>query len=137
MKKGIFEFEIDGKKRGLKFGTYGLGVACEKEKCSIDVLYRRIGQPYIVTKIVDGKEEKEVKVDTVKLLSLLHVFYGAAVHYADHTGTEIDFRPSDVSDWLDVIGLDKVNGILKEGLEQYVPKNSTSLAVEKGETVTA
>lgn len=133
MKKGIFEFEVNGEKRGLKFGTYGLGVACDKEKCSVDVLYKRIGQPYI-----EGEgENKTVKRDPVNLMALLHLFYGAAVHYAESVKREVDFSASDVSDWLDALGVDRVNEIMTEGLNQYIPKNSKSPAVEKGEAVTA
>jgi hypothetical protein len=126
--KGIFEFEIEGKKRGFKFGTYAFAVACDQDKSVLSDLLKKIGVPYEV----DG----EKRADPVNIMSLLNVFYGAAVHYAKHKKQGVDFTPDEVSDWLDELGLEKVNGYLQEGLNQYSPKNSTSLA-EKGETVTA
>ena len=126
--KGIFEFEVGGVKRGFKFGTYGISVACEKEDCSVDVLLKRCGIPYLV----DGKP----KADAPKLKALLHLFYGAAVHYAEDQNQILDFKPSTVSNWLDEIGLDKVNKMMVDGLTQYVPKNSASPAKEAGEKVT-
>jgi hypothetical protein len=133
--KGIFEFEVEGVKRGFKFGTYALSIACEKEDCSVDVLYKRCGIPYTVKKRgKDGKEEEVVKADPAKLKSLLHLFYGAAVHYAEDFDLPNDFKPSTVSNWLDEIGLDKLNSMIVQGLTQYSPKNSKSLA-ETGEMI--
>jgi hypothetical protein len=126
--KGIFEFEIEGKKRGFKFGTYAMAVACEYDKCVLSDILKRIGVPYLV----DGEKKK----DKVNIMSLLHIFYGAAVHYAEHKKQPVDFSTSDISDWVDELGLEKVNAFLNDGLNQYSPKNSTSLA-EKGEIVTA
>lgn len=128
--KGIFEFEVNGVKRGFKFGTYALSIACEKDDCALDVLLRRCGVPYTVKK--NGKDE--LKSDAPKLKSLLHLFYGAAVHYAEDRDQPSNFKPSTVSDWLDEIGLDKLDSMLVQGLTQYSPKNSASLA-ETGETV--
>lgn len=115
--KGVFEFEVDGKKRGFKFGTYAFAVACEKEGCSINELQKRIGD------------------SNLNIMVLLHLFYGAAVHYAAHKKIEVDFTTSEVSDWLDELGYGKVTEILNSGLNVYQPKNSTS-PQEKGETVT-
>jgi hypothetical protein len=126
--KGIFEFEVFEKKRGFKFGTYGISVACEKEGCSIDELYKKCGIPY------NGKNGL-VKSDKPNIKALLHLFFGAAVHYTEHKKQEVDFSVSDVADWLDEIGLEKINQIIVDGLNQYVPKNSNSLA-ETGEKVT-
>lgn len=131
--QGIFEYDVEGVKRGFKFGTYGISIACEKEDCAVDVLYRRCGMPYVI-KNTDGKEE--IKADTPKLKSLLHLIYGAAVHYAEDNNLPIDFKVSHVSDWLDLIGEEKVKQMLSAGLLQYVPKNLKSLA-ETGEKVTA
>lgn len=112
---------------GFKFGTYAISVACEKEgDCSIDVLFKRCGIPY--------KEGKVTKQDKPRLKSLLHLFYGAAVHYAENNNLPIDFKPSTVSDWIDVIGLNQVNDMLLDGLTQYEPKNSLP-PTEKGESI--
>jgi hypothetical protein len=113
--KGIFEFEVgDPKvKRGFKFGTYALAVASEKNGVSLSALLKKIGI---------GEVGAEVDV-----MALLHVFYGAAAHYAKHQKQEIDFSESDVSDWIDELGLEEINRFMKEGFNQYSPKNSNSL----------
>jgi hypothetical protein len=122
--KGIFKID---ETKGFKFGTYAFAVACEQDKCTLSEILKRIGIPYEQ----DGKQ----KVEPVNIMSLLNIFYGAAVHYAQSQKRKADFQPSDVSDWLDELGLERVNEILAEGLNQYVPKNSNSLA-ETGEAVT-
>lgn len=120
--KGIFKID---ETKGFKFGTYAFAVACEQDKCTLSEILKRIGIPY--------EQDGVKKVDPVNIMSLLHIFYGAAVHYAQSQKRKIDFQPSDVSDWLDELGLEKVNQILSEGLNQYVPKNSNSLAETREE----
>lgn len=128
--KGIFEFETGGQKRGFKFGTYALSIACDKDDCSLDVLLKRCGVPYTVTK----GNKQELKADNPRLKSLLHLFYGAAVHYAEDNDLDANFKPSTVSNWLDEIGIENLNSMLVQGLTQYSPKNSASPA-EKGEMI--
>lgn len=120
--KGIFEFEVEGKKVGFKLGTYALSIACEKEGgCDVDVLLKRCGQPYLK----DGK----IACDKPKLKALLHLFYGAAIHYAEDNDITDNIKVSTVSNWLDNIGAEKLNEMITEGFKQpEVPKNSTSLA---------
>jgi hypothetical protein len=120
--KGIFKID---ETKGFKFGTYAFAVACEQDKCTLSEILKRIGIPYEQ----DGKQ----KVEPVNIMSLLNIFYGAAVHYAQSQKRKADFQPSDVSDWLDELGLERVNEILAEGLNQYVPKNSNSLAETREE----
>jgi len=126
--KGVYEFEVSGRKVGFKFGTYALSEACEKDGCSVDVLLRRCGIPYV--------EEGVVKNDKINLKSFLHLFWGAAMHYAEDTGLEKDFKVSTVSNWLDEIGVENLNDMMANGLTQYVPKNLTSLMTEMGDPVT-
>lgn len=130
--KGIFEFEVNGVKRGFKFGTYGISISCEKEDCTVDELFRRCGMPYMAK---DTNGNDVVKADNPKLKSLLHLVYGAAVHYAEDKNISTEFKVSEVSDWLDEIGEEKLKPMLVSGLSQYIPKNWTSLA-ETGEKVT-
>jgi hypothetical protein len=125
--KGIFKID---ETKGFKFGTYAFAVACEQDKCTLSEILKRIGIPY---EDVDADGNRIKKVDPVNIMSLLHIFYGAAVHYAQSQKRKADFQPSDVSDWLDELGLDKVNEILANGLNQYVPKNSNSLAETREE----
>lgn len=123
MQKGVFKID---ETRGFKFGTYAFAVACEYDKCSVSDILKRIGIPYEV--------DKQTKADPVNIMSLLHLFYGAAVHYAKSNRLSQDFNTSDVSDWLDELGIEKVSQILSNGLNQYSPKNSNSLA-ETGEMI--
>lgn len=131
--KGIFEFDIEGRKVGFKYGTYAVSIACEKENCTVDVLYKRCGVPYLEK---NKKGEPVVKSDAPNLKALLHLVYGAAVHYAEDNDLPIDFKVSTVSNWLDEIGEEKIKPMFEHSLNQYVPKNSKSLA-EKGEKATA
>ena len=132
--KGIFEFELEGNKKvGFKYGTYGISISCEKEGCAVDELFRRCGMPYL-TKGADGKPE--VRADQPKLQSLLHLVYGAAVHYAEDNNIPVDFKVSTVSNWLDEIGEEKLKPMMVDSLTQYIPKNLKSLA-ETGEKATA
>lgn len=124
--RGIFEFEAGGKKRGFKFGTYALSVACKKEDCSVDVLFRRCGIPY-------KDEDGEYKRDPVDLGAFINLWYGAACHYAKSKGQEVDFQDVDVSDWMDELGQEKVTEMLIEAITPYQPKNSTSPTTEVGE----
>jgi hypothetical protein len=115
--KGVFEFELDGKQVGFKLGTMALAIAEEKEGKSLKEL-------------LESLTSKDVKTITI-----LNIFYGAAVQYADHKRKPIDFTLSDISDWCEEIGFEKLITVITEGLAQYVPKNLTSLA-ETGEKIT-
>ena len=134
MRKGIIEFKVGDVDRGFKFGTYAFAIASKEEGCSLSELFKRIGIPYEVT--LEDKTT-ETRRDEVNIMTLLNVFYGAAVQYAEQqTKTKPNFTVADVSDWIDELGLAKTQEILMEGLGQYQPKNSTSLA-ETGEPITA
>jgi hypothetical protein len=124
--KGIFEFEVGEPKvkRGFKFGTYALAIAQEKEKCSLSELFYRLG----VT--------SDEIVGNVSVLALLHVFYGAAVHYATANKQPADFTTHEVSEWLDELGFVQTETMLKEGLSTYTPKNLNS-PTEIGEKISA
>ena len=124
--RGIFEFEIGGKKRGFKFGTYALSVACKKEGCSVDALFRRCGIPY-------RDEAGNVKADPIDLQAFINLWYGAAIHFAKSAGQEVDFTEVEVSDWCDELGQERVEAMLLEAIIPYNPKNSTSPTTEVGE----
>lgn len=126
--KGIYEFEIEGQKHGFKFGTYAFSVACEKEgDIDLNTLFKRCGFIY---KDKDGK----AKADPAKMKSLLHLFYGAAVHYAEDNDQPAGFKVSTVSNWMDELGQEKLMEMINESFFSYEPKNSESLA-ETRETV--
>ena len=130
---GIFEYEVEGVKRGFKFGTYGISIACEKEGCDVGTLYKKCGVPYLDK---NEKGEPVVKSDMPNLKSLLHLVYGAAVHYAEDNDLPINFKVSNVSDWLDILGEEAIKPMFTHGLKQYVPKNLKSPA-GTGEKATA
>lgn len=103
--KGNYEFNIDDKKVGFRFGTYSLSISMKKNQCS------SLGEFF----------EKVLSQD---LQALLDLFYGAAVHYASHKKIVVDFNDSDVSDWIDEIGFDKSTEMMMDMIKQYNPKNS-------------
>lgn len=116
---GVFSFDINGKKRGFKFGMYGYAEACEKENCDLDELFERIGL----------REYEDKKIRKPKLKAIIHLYYGAAVQYAEDNNQEIDFSVSNVAGWLDYLGADRVQKMMIEGLKQPEIKNgNTSVA---------
>lgn len=120
--QGIFEFEIEGRKIGFKFGTYAFSVACEKEgDIDLTTLFKRCGFIY---KDKDGK----AKADPAKPKSVLNLFYGAAVHYAEDHDQPLNFKVSTVSNWMDKLGEAELMKIITESFFTYEPKNSESLA---------
>ena len=106
--KGVFEFEVGEpvKKIGFKFGTMALAKVEEKE-----------GKP--VSQILAMLQSRKVST-----MMVLHILYGAAFAYAEQRGLPTDFTVADVSDWCEEIGFEKMNEVIKQGLNQHVPKNS-------------
>lgn len=119
--KGIFEFEVQGKKVGFKFGTYALSVACEKEgDVDLNTLFKRCG--FIYT-----DEKGKPKADKAKPKSVLNLFYGGALHYAEDFNQPADFKVSTVANWMDEIGEAKLMEVITKAFFTYEPKNSESL----------
>jgi len=105
-----FEFEVDGVRRGFKFGTYALRVISKE------------------TGIADIKEIFK-RIEQGDLDVLGKFYYGSAVHYAKSKtpklkDEDIDFDEVAVSDWMDMIGQDKIAEMTLQLLESYQPKNS-------------
>lgn len=122
--RGVFEFDIEvseneKRKIGFKFGTMALGKAEEKEGKSLKQLLDTL---------------KSGKIPT---MTLLHLLYGAAFAYAEQRNLPTDFSVSDVSDWCEEIGFDEMQKVIKEGLNQYVPKNSKAPAKTGATEITA
>lgn len=103
-----FEFDIDGKIRGFRFGTYAIAVAQKQNGA------KSIGDLFTKLQVEGGD-----------FITLLDLFYGAAMQYADHKKQKPDFSVSDVSDWLDEIGLEKTMELVRQMLYEYTPKNSS------------
>lgn len=108
---GVFSFDINGKKRGFKFGTYGYAEACEKENCDLDELLARVGFGQVKRK--------------PKLKAIIHLYYGAAVQYAEDNGQDIDFSVANVAGWLDYLGAERIQQMLLEGIKQPEIKNGS------------
>lgn len=109
---GNVEFEIEGKKRGFRLGTYAISVAQNKYGASsIEELFRKMG-----IGSANGVGDTH---------AVLCLFYGAAVHYYEHKfgDHEKDFVIADVSDWMDEIGIERTTEIFSELLRVYQSKN--------------
>ena len=104
---GVVEFEIDGKKRGLRNDQYALLIACRKEGGSFQDMLDRVNAN-----------------DT---LSFVHLLYGLAVSYAESKNQRIDFTVNDVGSWIEKVGPAKMREYLTELFKTpEVPKNSLS-----------
>lgn len=101
---GHVEFEIDGKQRGFRFGTFAIKVISGLTGISdVHEIFRRI-------------QNQDLDV-------LLKFYYGCAVHFAEHKKQEVNFNEADVSDWCDELGLDKVNEMTLKLIKTYNEKN--------------
>lgn len=112
--KGIFEFEIDGKQVGFKFGTEAAGYTEQYAGIEISELFKKIG-------------EKKGEAT----LSLLHYFYGGGRAYATYKRMD-EPSFSQVCDWLDEIGTDKLSKTFQLSLEG--PKNPNPEAPTEGQS---
>lgn len=101
---GVIEFEIDGKKRGLKFDQYGLMVAARKDDCSLSEFFTRV------------LTEKDP-------LSFVHLMYGTAVAYNESKGRRLDFTVDDMYSWIEQVGAERMSEYIKEGLSAPEAKN--------------
>jgi hypothetical protein len=101
--KGLFELQVDGKTVGFKFGVYSAGISEKVSGLSIGNIFDNI-----------KKEEGA-------MLAILHYFYGGAVVYAQNNKAK-EPTLDEVSDLIELIGLDECLRIFKESLA--VPKNS-------------
>ena len=100
---GIQEVEIEGVKRGFKFGPRAIALAEREDGCKAGELFAKIGE---------GDQ-----------LAILNMFYGAALDYCKVQNIKVDFNASTVSDWVFQIGLDTSMQILTDGLTYYTEKN--------------
>jgi hypothetical protein len=104
-----FEFDINGVRRGFKFGTYAIHVISKE------------------TGIADIKEIfKRIELGDISVLTKF--YYGGAVHYAKSKNPklkdeELDFSEVNVLDWCDYLGQEEVSKMTLRLLESYQPKN--------------
>lgn len=111
--RGIFEFEIDGVKRGFYFNFNALGIVEENTGEPIDEIIKQLN---------DKKKPK------VKLLA--NMFYAGALNYCDFRNIEPDFTIHDVGDWISEVGLVKAAELIKGAINVQTPKNSSPLQAE-------
>lgn len=110
MSSKIFEFEIEGKKVGLRFGMLTNGKACRIDgNISLSELFKRLG--------ITGEQQPD-------FATITNWFYSAALVYNESNKIPIDFTAADVSDWLDHIGLEKLMDLIKNSFE--TPKTDES-----------
>lgn len=114
--KGVFEFEVEGKKVGFKFGMYAAGISERVAGCSIMELFQRIHGQKLVVK--DDKTVVYEPLPGLTTISLLQYFYGGAVAYTGNEKLAID----EVADMIDEIGVDKAFQAFTESIQTYIPK---------------
>jgi hypothetical protein len=117
MVKKIFEMEVEGAKRGFRFGMWTNGKACELEKCTIDELFERLG-------ITGGSPS---------IMTLTNWFFAAAICYANGNKSEVDFTSQDVSDWIDFYGLEKSMKMMTEAFSTPDIKNNEAPMTSAGQ----
>lgn len=103
--KGLFEIEVNGKKRGFKFGMGAFAQLSRIEKISIDA----------VTKLIISGD----------LQAQLTLLYAAAVQYAK-LNKQQEPTQEQVNDWVDHVGIDKfieaINNAFKTSPNAEAPK---------------
>jgi len=98
------EFEVFGKTRGFKLGTY-----------TFKLINQASG-----TKTIEEVFER-MKAGGTDFASTF--YFCCAKHYAMSNKAPIDFEEVDVADWLDELGLEKVGEITTELFQVYTSKN--------------
>ncbi len=111
VEKGIFEFEIEGKKIGFKFGMYAAAITQKESGSSIVDLFK------VMALGSDGG------------VALLQYFYGGAVAYASNKKLPVP-TIDEVGDWIEAIGWDESLRVYSESIKIYIPKNAEPLKAE-------
>jgi len=100
--------EVDGKTVGFRFNMLAFAKTCELEGCDLTELYVRLGLE---------------KGENTNLISLNNFFFAAAINYAEGKNLPIDFTKQDVSDWLDIYGIEKSMEMMTEAFKSPQIKN--------------
>lgn len=117
----MIEFQIEGRTRGFKFGTY-----------TFKLINQLTGEKSIeeVFALLDGSDKTPMERIEFKRM----FFLACAQHYAMSKKQEIDFNELDVSDWIDEIGYTDMQTYLGELIKVYLEKASkNSKALETGQ----
>lgn len=103
----MVEFEVFGKTRGFKLGTYTFKlINQEADTKTVQDVFSRL------------KESDHSFVCTF--------YFCCAKHWAMSTKNEIDFTEVDVADWIDELGEKRASEITSELFKVYTGKNQTA-----------
>jgi len=124
----IFTFKIDqeGKEKeiGFRFNMFSLGEACRIEgNVTMNELFYRLGL---------GEHEETKQKRETDIVTLTNFFFVAAVNYNKGKKLDVDFTPTDVSDWIEWIGYDKGLNMLSEALKSPETKNQVAPESQPG-----
>lgn len=100
---GIQEVEVNGVKRGFKFGPLAIAIGEREDGCKAGELFKKISE---------GDQ-----------LAILNLFYGAAVNYCKAKKAAVEFTASDVADWVYEMGIEKAMAVYSAGLSAFTEKN--------------
>lgn len=100
--KGTTEIEVLGVKHGLKFGMLASGYFCEEEGITLKQMFQRLTEPTPMT--------------------FINCIFAAARSYNESKKLPVDFDVSDVSDWIDEVGVNKISEIIFECMQVYEDK---------------
>lgn len=101
--KGTAEIEVSGVKRGLKFGMLASGYFCEKEGITLKQMTDQLSNPTPFT--------------------FVNCIFAAARSYNESKELPVDFTVSQVADWIDEIGVDRISEIVFTAMQVYEDKN--------------
>jgi len=101
----MIEFNtLDGKQRGLKFGTYTFR------------LINELAGTKTISEVFDGLSSGNMDFAT-------HFYFACAKHYVLSKKQPVDFTSLEVMDWLDELGMERLTEITAELLNTYTEKN--------------
>jgi hypothetical protein len=100
--KTTVEIDVDGVKRGLKFGMLASGYFCEEEKITLKEMTDRLQEPTPWTAI--------------------NCIYAAAKAYNISNKLPVDFTQTEVADWIDTLGIQPVFEMIYKSMQTYQEK---------------
>jgi hypothetical protein len=102
---GIIEIDINGQKRGFKFGTYTFKVI--REISGVDT--------------IEGVFTTLTKSNNAEFI--VSFVQACAIHYAKEKGLDTKITDMQVSDWIDEMGLVNCRLMITELIRAYTAKN--------------
>lgn len=103
----MIEFEIEGKKRGFRFGTY-----------TFRIINELLGRDVPIEEVFKRLEDSDVPL-VEKFDYTVKFCLACAKHYAMTKKQEIDFTEFDVSEWIDELGMTTVQKHMAELVKVY------------------